>query len=123
MGKTYEQGKQDGLELYGRVCCKHSSCQDCMIGALRGDEITCQEFMSKFPSKMVSLLTEMDSQEYTYYDEFVTRFPNCGMTVDELSKISCRKAIYEGYVDCDDTECKECWLQPFEGDVTVSNED
>lgn len=118
MSKTYAQGKADALELYGRVCSRQSSCLDCEIGILRGENMSCQEFMKKFPNKMLSLLTEMDNKEYTYYDEYITRFPACGLVVDDLSAIVCRRCVFEGYVECENTDCKECWLKPYTGDIT-----
>ena len=118
MGKSYEQGKQDGLELYGRVCSTQSSCSECMIGQLRGESISCQEFMKQFPGKMVSLLTEMDSAEYTYFDEYVTRFPNCNLSLTDLADIVCRKAIFEGFVSCNGGDCKDCWSMKYTGDIT-----
>lgn len=118
MIKSYEQGKQDGIELYGRVCASQSSCADCMVGQLRGEGLTCQEFMKQFPGKMVSLLTELDSKEYTFFDEYVTRFPNCGLSVKDLSDIVCRKAIFEGVVSCEGGDCEACWNEIYSGDVT-----
>lgn len=123
MSKSYEQGVQDGVALYGKVCSSQSSCADCMIGQLRGESLTCQEFMKQFPGKMISLLTEMDSKDYTFYNEYITRFPNCGLTVDELSDIVCRKAIFEGVVNCEGGDCKSCWLQTYTDDVTESELD
>lgn len=123
MSKSYNQGVQDGIALYGKVCSSQSSCSDCMIGQLRGESLTCQDFMKQFPGKMVSLLTEMDSKDYTFYNEYITRFPNCGLTVDDLSDIVCRKAIFEGFVNCECGDCKSCWLQTYTDDVTESELD
>ena len=122
MSESYEQGLQDGIELYGRVCSTQSNCEDCPIGMIRGSEITCQEFMSKFPSKMVSLLSEMDSEEYTYYKEYITRFPNCNLDLDTLSEIACRKFLFEGFTTCEEGDCKACWLEKYIGDVTVEDD-
>lgn len=123
MDKSYEQGKQDALELYGKVCGKQSSCSDCMIGQLRGESLTCQEFMAQFPGKMISLLTEMDSEKYTYFDEYVTRFPNCNLPLEALADIVCRKAVFEGFVACEGGDCKACWSEAYLSDITEENED
>lgn len=121
--KNYMQGMQDGLELYGRVCGKQSSCEECMVGQLKGNAVSCQEFMKQFPMKMLSFLTEMDSGDYSYFDEYVTRFPNCNLPIEDLSQIVCRKAIFEGYVECDSEDCLECWKEQYVTDVTMSDED
>lgn len=121
MGKSYEQGKQDGLELYGRVCASQANCEECMIGQLRGESVTCQEFMKQFPSKMTSMLTEMDSAEFTYFNEYVTRFPNCNLSLEDLADVVCRKAIFEGFVRCKGGDCKICWSEKYVGDVTMNS--
>lgn len=118
MDKSYEQGVQDGIALYGRVCSKQGDCSSCMIGTLKGDTISCPEFMSKFPSKMVSLLSEMDSEKYTYYNEYVSRFPNCNLPIEALSEIVCRKVVFEGYMECQGGDCSACWQESYAGDLT-----
>lgn len=122
MGMSYEQGRIDAIELYGRVCSSQSSCEDCVVSQLKGDSISCQEFMSRFPSKMLSLLTEMDSKEYTYYNEYITRFPNCNLTLEALADIACRKAIFEGYISCEGGDCKTCWKEQYTGDITEDDD-
>lgn len=124
MDETYEKGKQDGLRLYGRVCSHQSRCDGCMIGQLIGETLTCQEFMSSYPQKMLSLLTEMDKKEYTYYDEFVTRFPSCNLSLPDLAETTCRKLVFEGVVDCENGDCEKCWKEIYVSDVsTVFDED
>ena len=123
MSKTYEQGMQDAIELYGRVCSSQGSCPDCLIGQLKGEGVACQEFMRKFPGKMISLLTEMDSDKYTYYNEYITRFPNCTLDLKTLSEVACRKSLFEGYIACDGSKsCEECWNEVYEGDITMVDE-
>lgn len=124
MSKSYEQGIQDGVGLYGRVCSRQSSCDEgCMIGQLKG-ELSCQEFMHRFPQKMVSLLKEMDKKEYTYFDEYVTRFPNCNLSLQDVSDVMCRKMIFEGFVACEGGDCKACWSERYVSDVTeLDNEE
>lgn len=119
MDKSYEQGRQDGIALYGRVCSRQSGCADCTLGLVKGDGLTCQEFIQKFPGKAVSLLTEMDVEEYTYYNEYVTRFPYCGLSLEDLSNVCCRKAIFEGDVACEGGDCKECWSEKYISDISL----
>ena len=121
--KTFEEGIQEGLKLYGNVCTKMPSCEECPIGQIKGEELTCQEFMKQFPAKMSSLLKEADNEEYTFFDEFVTRFPVCNLPIEELADICCRKAIFEGYTDCQGGDCVECWNQLYIGDVTEDEVD
>ena len=73
--KSYEQGVQDGVKLWGEACGKQANCDSCPIGMLKGANITCQEFAQKFSPKMTSMLKEMRDGDYTYFDEYVTRFP------------------------------------------------
>lgn len=123
MAKSYEQGKLDGLELYASVCNSQGSCGDCLIGIVKGDDINCQEFISKFPGKALSLLTEMKQVDYSFYNEYCTRFPNCNLSIDELSEVVCRKAIFEGFVGCEGGDCSACWAEKYSSDVTMSDED
>lgn len=117
------KGFQDGIATYGRVCSKQSNCDECMIGQLKGQAVSCQEFMKQFPMKAASFIIEMDSGEYTYFDEYVTRFPNCNLSIDELAEFSCRKALFEGYIDCPGGDCVKCWSEQYVTDVTMSDED
>lgn len=122
MAETYNQGQVDAIEMWGRVCGSKSDCDDCAIKVLRGEELSCQEFASQFPKKFLSLLSEMYNDRYTYYDEYITRFPACNMSIEDLSKCACRKALFEGYTDCDKTNCTECWNEEYTGDVTEETE-
>lgn len=92
-----------------------------MIGQLRGEAVTCQEFMKQFPSKMTSMLTEMDSAEFTCFNEYVTRFPNCNLSLEDLADIVCRKVIFEGFVGCEGGDCKTCWSEKYVGDITMNS--
>lgn len=119
--KSYQQGMVDGLELWGRVCGEQSNCDNCPIGLIRGTNVTCQDFARQFPAKMLSLLSEMDAGETTYFNEFCIRFPECNMDVEAVSKLACRRAVFEGYLDCectDDSECLNCWSKRYVGDVS-----
>ena len=119
--KSYEQGVQDGVKLWGEACGKQANCDSCPIGMLKGANITCQEFAQKFSPKMTSMLKEMRDGDYTYFDEYVTRFPETKDNVEDVSGYICRKYVFEGEVDCpysDDAErCKACWLEQYEGDI------
>lgn len=123
--KSYMQGKVDALQLWGRVCGGQGSCEDCPIGNIRGTNVTCQDFAKQFPQKMLSILTEMDNKEITYYQEYCMRFPDANMDIETLSACLCRKAVFEGYLACDRAEipdaCLECWKQKYVGDVTETD--
>lgn len=132
--KSYNQGMIDGLELYGRVCGKTGNCLDCPIGNIRGANVTCQDFAKQFPAKMLSLLKEMDKGEITYYEEYCMRFPDNQMPIDIFASCMCRKAIFEGYLDCpvadsedDDAlvteKCLACWNEKYIGDKTEDDPD
>ena len=125
--KSYNQGMIDGLELWGRVCGKQGLCDNCPIGSIRGTNVTCQDFAKQFPAKMLSILKEMDEGELSYYEEYCTRFPECNLTVEELAALSCRKAIFEGYLNCekfeDSTACEACWKERYTSDITEFSED
>ena len=127
MDKSYNQGMVDGIALWGRTCGKEGVCDTCPIGSIRGTNVTCQDFAKQFPAKMLSLLKEMDEGQITYYEEYCTRFPECHLTLEELSVCMCRKAIFEGYLDCDKAEdslaCEECWKEVYSSDVTVFDEE
>lgn len=123
MANTYKQGQIDGIQLWGSTCSRQANCEDCLIHSVKGEELSCQEFATQFPSKFLSLISEMSSNDYTYFDEYVTRFPQCNLSVEDLSKCACRKAIFEGYTECDETNCEECWKETYVGDVTEINDD
>lgn len=117
---SYNQGQIDALQKWGSACGKQPNCEACMINSVKGDGLTCQEFAAQFPAKFLSLLTEMSNSEYTFFDEYVTRFPNCNLDVDTLAEVACRKAVFEGYTGCDGGDCVSCWKQSYVGDVTES---
>lgn len=107
MEKVYE-----GLALFGKVCRTRSDCGVCKIFQEKG-ALTCQEFIEKFPDKAYSLLKEMDSETYTYYDELMSRFPENSLNVEIVSESFCRKAIFDGDSTCTDTNCLECWKEKY----------
>ena len=124
--KTYNEGAQDTISMWGRVCGSVGSCDECPIGALRGDEITCQEFAAKFPQKMLSILKELDRNDVTYYQEFCMRFPHQSLPLAVVASCVCRKLVFEGYLQCEDAEvdgaCEECWKETYTGDSTMDVE-
>lgn len=124
--RGYNEGLQDGISLWGRVCGKQGSCDTCPIGTLRGANVTCQEFAKQFPAKMVSILTEMDNDALSYYEEYCTRFPSCNLPIDVLAECTCRKAVFEGYLDCpladEEGACLKCWQEQYTADVTELGE-
>ena len=123
--KTYEQGMEDGVQLFGKVCTKMGNCANCPVGEVRGEQISCPAFAKQFPKKMVSLLKSADDADYTYYDEFVTRFPNNGTDVETLATNVCRQFVFGGVanfvcdkdVEADPSVCVDCWLKHYEEDV------
>lgn len=122
MQKSYNRGMIDGIKLWGDVCQVMENCDRCPIALIAGANVTCAQFASKFPEKTCSLMKEMREKDHTYFDEYVTRFPNCNMNVEDLSFCACRKAIFEGFTGCDNEdqdECIRCWKQTYGGDVTV----
>lgn len=122
MQKSYNRGVIDGIKLWGDVCQVMENCDRCPIALIAGANVTCAQFASKFPEKTVSLMKEMREKDHTYFNEYVTRFPNCNMNVEDLSECACRKAVFEGYVGCenqDQEECIRCWKESYVGDVTV----
>lgn len=132
--KSYNQGMIDGIELWGKTCGKTGNCSDCPIGNIRGTNVTCQDFAKQFPAKMLSLLKEMNDGEITYYEEYCMRFPDNQMPLDYLVTSMCRKAIFEGYLDCsvinsDDSvdvvhdKCLTCWNEKYVGDKTEEDSD
>lgn len=118
--RSYEQGVTDGIQLWGDACGKQSSCTDCPLIAIKGANMSCQEFARQFPAKMKNLLREIKDKSDTYYGQFCSRFENNTMTVEELAEVSCRKVVFEGYMGCDKEgqACVDCWLEHYEGDVT-----
>lgn len=125
--KSYQQGMIDGLHLWGETCGRQGVCENCPIGSIRGTNVTCQDFARQFPAKMLSILKEMNEGQITFYEEFCLRFPNTNLSVEDLATVSCRKLMFEGYVDCPYTEdsdkCLACWNEQYNGDVTEFPED
>lgn len=125
--KSYQSGIEAGIAMWGRVCGSQGNCSTCPIGALRGANVTCQDFAKNFPAKMVSILTEMDEKQISYYQEYCMRFPECNIPINELAQMVCRKVVFEGYVFCDKcsgdnqnvSECIACWNEKYNGDITV----
>ena len=119
-----ESGMIEAIQLWGRTCGRQGACDICPVGAIRGANVTCQEFAEKFPEKFLSILQEMDAAEgtYSYYSEFCLRFPECQHPIENVAKIACRRAIFEGDVNCpygDEGDCIACWNAPYEGDVST----
>lgn len=125
--KTYKQGVIDGIALWGRTCGKQSNCDGCPIGSIRGTNVTCQDFARQFPSKMASILQEMDEDQLTYFEEFCIRFPSCQLDVETLSLAVCRKVAFEGKTDCvridEEGACQACWLERYISDITEFGEE
>lgn len=126
MADSYQQGRIDGIRLFGEVCGREGGCYSCPIQQIRGTGMTCQDFAAKFPAKMLSLLNELREKEHTYFNEYCIRFPNSDMDVETLAAFSCRKALFEGYLECPGADggfdCVACWNQKYEGDITVADE-
>lgn len=120
--KSYQQGVIDGIRLWGEVCGGQGNCETCPVGAVRGAGLTCQDFATKYPGKMVSILQEMKGQNHTFYNEYCVRFPECNLDIETLAKAACRKVVFEGYCACQDTNCQECWGMPYTQDVTQVEE-
>ena len=124
MSKTYEQGLQDGILLWGEGCSKMANCDECPVGVCKGAGVTCQEFAKQFPQKMVSLLKDVSNGGVSYVQEYNIRFPESNMTAEQLYENGvCRKTVFEGYVGCEGGDCIECWKSRYVGDTTESNEE
>jgi hypothetical protein len=122
MSNSHQQGMIDAIKLWGTVCGQQGNCETCPIGSLRGANVTCQDFAKQFPAKMLSILKEMNEGEINYYQEYCTRFPECNLPVEVLAECACRKAIFEGYCDCEGGDCKACWEETYIADVTEVSE-
>ena len=120
--KSHQQGMIDGIELWGTVCGKQGNCADCPIGSIRGTNVTCQDFARQFPAKMLSILKEMNEGQLTFYEEYCMRFPNCNLDVETLAACTCRKAVFEGFLGCENSSdasaCEACWKETYVADVT-----
>ena len=115
---SYIQGMTDALSLWGDVCGRQANCESCPMSVIRGANLTCPQLASKYPQKMLSILMELYKKPYTYFDEYCIRFPECNLDVEQLQKVMCRKAVFEGYCGCEGGDCTECWLETYEGDIT-----
>ena len=115
MSKTYEQGLQDGLEMYGRVCTKIGNCNECPIGAVRGSaDVSCQEVLAKFPAKAVSLLSEEDGKDYTYINEFHTRLPQSNLSDEDIiASLCCFDLFGLETPDSCHQDCEACWNKRY----------
>ncbi len=122
---SYLKGMTDGLQLWGTVCGRQGNCEVCPIGSLRGANVSCQDFARQFPEKMLSILKEMNEGNISFYEEYCMRFPECNLSIEDIAVCACRKAIFEGYVGCENAngqdECVRCWNEKYEGDVTMVN--
>lgn len=105
----------DVLKAYGEVC-SNRDCEGCLIGLDRG-ELSCPEFLAKFPERATALINQMQKQDVTYYNEFRRRFPSCNISSEVLSDCACRRAIFEGYLDCQGDDCLACWNALYTGDI------
>lgn len=105
----------DILKAYGEVCSVRD-CEHCLIGVERGD-LSCAEFLLKFPERATALINQMQNQDVTYYNEFRRRFPSCTISSEILAECACRKAIFEGYLDCENGDCLACWNERYTGDI------
>lgn len=121
---TYTQGMIDMAKIFGTVCDTCVSCDKCNVGIVKGADLSCMEFARQFPKKFVSLLVDQYQEGLSYFDEYILRFPQSTMDVDTLVELGiCRKAIFEGYLECEllSSECKRCWLETYEQDVSKCN--
>lgn len=119
MSKTYEQGMQDAIQMWGECCGSKAMCTDCPIGIIKGD-VDCTEFAKQFPKKFVSLLKEWKNNgTITYAEEFHSRFPQSPLSTEELTEMGyCRRALFEGYLQCErpSTDCASCWNEKYIAD-------
>ena len=116
--KTYTDGLRDGIQKFGTFCKNHGDCSSCKISEHLNDDMDCAEFAGHFPQQFLAIIESSDSN-YSYYNEFCKRFSNSGLSIEELADSACRKAIFEGYVDCEREDCVACWNEHYTGDVTV----
>ena len=114
MAETYEQGVVDGLRLYGDACARQGDCASCPIGALADAGVSCRDLLRQSPEKVAGLLNEMVGHELTFYEEYCLRFPETGMSVEELGEFVCRRVVFEGVASCQGGDCKACWSKPYE---------
>lgn len=123
---SYQKGMVDAIQLWGNACGHQANCVECPVGAMKNLNVTCQDFARQFPEKMLSILKEMDQGQLSYYEEYCTRFPESSLSLKEVSLVTCRKAIFEGYLDCEENNedaCVACWMEAYVGDTTESKDD
>ena len=51
------------------------------------------------------------------------RFPECQHPVENVAKLACRRAIFEGNTECpygDNADCVACWKKPYAGDIDTN---
>lgn len=121
--KTYSEGLRDGLALYGRVCATEGSCDTCAIGIIKGNDITCAEFLKQFPNKALSILRDKDEKGYSYLDEFYTRHPECSLDKSEVETSFCCADMFglqendcpmvTGSDGKQTPDCAKCWGMKF----------
>lgn len=117
--KNNNEAMAEALKLWGTVCGSKGACETCPVSAFLDTGMTCMDFAKAYPKKFLSILKDHEG-EHTYYNEFCIRFPQCDLSDVECSSLFCRKAMFEGYLDCDksDDACLECWKEQYAGDVT-----
>lgn len=118
MADNNTKGMIEAIQLWGRVCGKQANCESCPIASVRETGLTCQDFAKNYPAKMLSLLLELDRGELTYFQEYCLRFPDCNLSVEDLSECTCRKAVFEGKLGCESGDCVACWNSRYFGDVS-----
>lgn len=120
----YNRGFQMALYGFGKMCGAYTSCEDCPLKKVAGD-IDCKEFLYKHPEKVQKVLEDFIDEPVTYLAEFALRFPNNFMPFELLAMSCCRKAIFEGTVECDHAgdenpeACMKCWCEPYAGDIQL----
>lgn len=126
--KNNNEAMAEALKLWGTVCGSKGSCDTCAVVAFLDAGMTCMDFAKAYPKKFLSILKEHEG-DHNYYNEFCIRFPKCDLTEAECATLFCRKAMFQGYLDCEksDDDCLACWQEKYAGDVTEtapeSNED
>lgn len=118
----YRKGIEKGLQQWGTLCSGFGSCEGCPVHTAKGAEISCQEFAMKFPGMMAKILeSAVEGKPRTYYAEYCSRFPNNTMPLDLVARSTCRRAVFEGALDCEVTDdvdaCIACWNKPCLSDV------
>lgn len=118
---TYEKGMVDAIERFGKFCGSKSNCEGCRINLIKGSEMSCTEFANKFPQKFVSIMLDEVNKGISYIEEYHLRFPECDLDAEDMASLGiCRRAMFEGYLDCEKPEslCRDCWEERYHGDKT-----